>query len=100
LRSDRTKQALIDSVCRYVPFDINAHLPLNPEPFLIDSSLAPMLMSLLEVEYLDIEVITAYWYANHSRTPLTNEVLTQEDALGVVGCFLQSLETEGYIFCF
>lgn len=96
LKTEQVKHALIDAVTRFAPFDINAHLPINEKPFLLDSSVAVALIPLWEGSFL-ISDLAEYWRSNHPRHPMRGQQISQGEAIAIVGDMLACLEAAGYV---
>ncbi len=97
LKTERVKQALVDAITGFTPFDINAHLPIEPVPFLLDSSVSVALVPLWEGDFL-ISGLAEYWRSIHPHHPMSGQRVTREDAIATVGGMLSCLERAGYLF--
>jgi len=97
LKFERTKQDLVDSITRFAPFNINAHLPINEKPFLIDSSVSVALIPLWEGNF-SISNLAEYWRSIHPHHPMNGERVSLEEAIAIVGEMLFCLEASGYVF--
>jgi len=97
LRCDAVKQSLISAIADFSPFDINAYLPINPQPLILDSSVAVALIPLFEGD-LRISELAEYWKSLHPCHPVNGQRIHKANAIAVVGGMLSCLERGGYIF--
>lgn len=97
LKTDIMKQALFDSINRFIPFEISKYLPITKQENLIDSSISACLFPPLLESPQSLESLLKRWQIIHPFDPLTLKPITYEQAFDTLKQVLINQESLGYI---